>query len=1103
MASLKVTLFGGLEARLASGDPVGLSSKKAQALLAYLAIRPGQSHQREKLAALLWGEKSDSHARNGVRHALVALRRGLAGSPSLRVEGQSLALDPASVDVDVPAFERLIADGSRLALEGAAEIYQGDLLLGFVVDEALFEEWLVAERERLREMALEALARLLAHQTVDAPERAIHTAVRLLTLDPLQETVHRALMRLYSRQGRLGAALKQYQVCVGALQRELGTSPEPETKQLYQELLRRPTKSGADPGVGAAKRAADGGTAPPDLPTAETPLFGRDEDLGRLRHLLDQALGGQGRVATVVGEAGIGKTQLVGALAAEALSRECRVLVGRCHESDSVLPFGPWVDALRSARVSQDEELLGALHPTRRAELCRLLPEAGVAGLPRAGATSLPLFESIAALLEGLAVRQPLVLVLEDLHWADEMSLRLLAFVSRRVSAWAALVLTTAREEELAGAPAAQRTLAGLARGAQAALLSLSPLSRPETALLVRALTRVGSDAPTLARLEERIWIMSEGNPFVAVEAMRSLDQASPTDVREQSALPALPPNVRDLVARRLDQLDPRGQQLAAVAAVIGRQFDFSLLRRASGMEERDAAEAVEEMVRSHVLQATGNELDFTHDRVREVAYDRLLAHRRKLLHRAVAEALEAEGAERLTDRSSDRIEQVAHHALRAEAWAKAASYLRQAGVRAAARSALQEARALLTRALDALAKLAESRATLVEAFDIRLELRPVLAQLGEFGGVLKILREADALADRLNDDGRRSRVLAFLSNIHGRLHELDEAFACGTRALAIAERLGDLRLRILASSFLVQAHSYRGEYTELVELARANVAAIPAEWAHEFFGCSQPPAINSRGWLLMGLAHLGRFPEAAGHTAELMELAESTHNAYTIGVACHATAVSHLLKGEWAKALSRLERWIDVLRAGNISSELPMALAYSARALAYLGEADESLRRIQESESLAEGQSAGGMRPNGWIDHALGRACLLLDRIGDAERLATRAVQSSLQRLDFVATVHHLLGDIAAHPERFDAGRAQAHYRKALGVAESHHLRPLVAHCRLGLGRLHAGTGDRQDARASLVAAASMYREMDMRFWLDEAESALAGARAPVPATS
>ena len=320
----------------------------------------------------------------------------------------------------------------------------------------------------------------------------------------------------------------------------------------------------------------------------------------------------------------------------------------------------------------------------------------------------------------------------------------------------------------------------------------------------------------------------------------------------------SLPASVRDLVARRLDRLGARSQQLAAVAAVIGRGFDFTLLHSASGMDERDAAEAVDEMVRHHVLQAVGNQLDFAHDRIREVAYGRLLAPRRRLLHRAVAEALETAGsgpgdATRVPprDRLGEQIEQLAHHALRGELWEKAVHYLRQAGAKAAARSALQDARVCFAQALDALEPLPESRSKLEQAFEIRLELRPVLIQLGEYRQALERLREAEALAERLNDDRRRGRVGAFMTNIHSRLDEPDEALVSGNRALEIAGRLGDLRLRILATTYLAQAHYYRGEYARVVELATDNLAALPPDWVHEFFGSSQPPSVNDRFRLL------------------------------------------------------------------------------------------------------------------------------------------------------------------------------------------------------------------------------------------------------------
>jgi AAA ATPase domain/Bacterial transcriptional activator domain len=262
---------------------------------------------------------------------------------------------------------------------------------------------------------VEALGRLLTHQSkAAASERAIQTAVRLLGLDPLQEAVHRTLMRLYARQGRRGAALKQYQLCVDVLQRELGTAPEAEAKQLYQDLLRRPAEVPEAPGGRRARPTRTVAAVAPSLPAAETPLSGRQGHLEALRQRLEKAIRGRGQIATVVGEAGIGKTRLITTLVADALAQGCRVLIGHCHESDSILPFGPWVDACRNGQISRDEEVLGALHPKSRVELTRLLPEASTAGPPPASDSALPLFESVTQLIERVATHQPLVLVLED-----------------------------------------------------------------------------------------------------------------------------------------------------------------------------------------------------------------------------------------------------------------------------------------------------------------------------------------------------------------------------------------------------------------------------------------------------------------------------------------------------------------------------------------------------------------------------------------------------------------------------------------------------------------------------------------------------------------
>src|SRR5262245_59111634 len=249
MARLTLTLLGGFQARLDTGPFLTLPTRKIQALLAYLALPPGRSHAREKLAAMLWGDLSQGRARNSLRQALFVLRRTemSARSSFLSVEGATITLHPEAVDVDAMLFERLARAGTPQALAQAVELYHGDLLDGLSLQEAPFEEWLMGERERLRELAIEAHAALLAAQrTSGAVEAALQTGLRLIALDPLQEPVHRALMRLYAQVGRRGSALHQYQLCVSVLQRGLGVEPEEETKLLFQEILRRrPTRAAA------------------------------------------------------------------------------------------------------------------------------------------------------------------------------------------------------------------------------------------------------------------------------------------------------------------------------------------------------------------------------------------------------------------------------------------------------------------------------------------------------------------------------------------------------------------------------------------------------------------------------------------------------------------------------------------------------------------------------------------------------------------------------------------------------------------------------------------------------------------------------------------
>jgi DNA-binding SARP family transcriptional activator len=236
MPDLNLTLFGPFRAYLSSGRPVELATRKSRALLAYLALHAGRAQSRDKLIALLWSDRAEKQARDSLRQALTTLRRALGsdGVALLRVNSDAIAVEPSAIEVDALTFEQLLAGGTPEDLERAVVLYQGDLLDGIGVRDAAFEDWMYAERERLRGWAVDALAKLLEHQAGSAvAERAMATAARLLQLDPLHEVAHRTLMRLHAARGQRGLALRQYQVCIDVLKRELGIAPDPETVALY------------------------------------------------------------------------------------------------------------------------------------------------------------------------------------------------------------------------------------------------------------------------------------------------------------------------------------------------------------------------------------------------------------------------------------------------------------------------------------------------------------------------------------------------------------------------------------------------------------------------------------------------------------------------------------------------------------------------------------------------------------------------------------------------------------------------------------------------------------------------------------------------------
>lgn len=979
MARVTLRLLGGFEARIASGPPLVFPTRKTQALLAYLALAAGTAQPRDKLTALLWGDSGDRQARHSLRQALSTLRKVVA-----LVEGEHVTLEADAVRVDAGEFEARVQQGTPEALERAMELYRGDLLEGLAVREAGFEEWLLAERERLRELALQALARLVTvHDKRGAVDAAIRAAQRLLALDPLQEVAHRALMRLYARDGRRGAALRQYQACLDVLQRELGTEPEPRTREIYHELLRRPAPEGAAP---PASRAV--GSPPPG-----GVMIGRDDELARLRTALVDAAQGRGSVAAIVGEAGAGKSRLVAELASLAEREGARVITGRAWEMEGALPLGPWIDAMQ---LSQS---LPSLAETR------------TSGEPD---DPLRLFEAITQLLSRLASTSPLLAVLEDLHWADEMSVNLLSFVARQVSAWSVLLVVTAREEEITP------RLGGLLRGLEeaGALVRLGRLSQAQTEALVRALSQPVRGAPE-RRLLAQVWALSEGNPFMIVEAVRAAGERA--RARPSGRLP-LPERIRGVVLGRIERLGDAAQRLVAAAAVIGRAFEFTLLARVAGLGERAAAEGVEELVRRRVLRASGESLEFTHDSIRQVGVERLLEPTRRALHRAVAEALEAAHA----DRPGAVLDRLAHHSAQSGDAPRAVRYLTLSAEAAYARSAIVGAIRSLEQALVHAARLpaaARERARL----DVSLRLATALSNLGKFAEILALLQPLAPVVARVDDallSGLYHFRLALTQSLLGR-H--DEARQAAQLALDEAARSGDAATRA------------RAHYVLAVEGFSTGAAVAGVEHGRRAVALLEP--LGDRRWLslvywILGMNHfvLGEREPALDAERRAEALAGEVDDASLQSFAAGATAWMHLTLGDLTAGREAAQRALDRAPDAPGRATAQGLLAYAR--LVAPGRARPDATALQALEA-AIGQ-LGQFR----LRQVLLMACLAEahQRRGDLRR-AQRVADECLalgRRIGFawgVAAAERLLGGLAA--ARGAHADARAHLEEALRIFE------------------------------------------------------------------
>ncbi|SCB50645.1 Adenylate and Guanylate cyclase catalytic domain-containing protein [Bradyrhizobium shewense] len=836
--------------------------------------------------------------------------------------------------------------------------------------------------------------------------------------------------------------------------------------------------------------------------TVMSPLMGRQEEIELLLRRWAQAQLGEGRVVLLSGEPGIGKSRIAESLLPTRDGEPFARLRFFCSPHYTHSPLYPLTAQLEraagfepgnsdSAKFDKLEALLKLTAknvPRDVALIAELLalpaderyPALEVSPQKKREMT----FTALLDQLDGAATRSPILILFEDIHWIDPTSLDLLDRLIARAATMPVLLVVTFR-------PEFQPTWVDQPH---VTMLPLSRLGRRDSAGIIEGITK-GKALPEA--VVEQVLARADGVPLFIEELMSALlESGLLRDTTDGYALDrplpplAIPSTLRASLVARLDRLTSV-KGVAQIGAAIGREFSHELITAVASLSPEDLDEALRRLTVSGLVSRRGTPpiatYAFKHALVQDAAYATMLKSRRRQLHANIANVL----VKQFPVMTETLPEVVAHHFTEAGFASEAIEYWRKAARLAHVRWALREAVEFFEQALGVLTTLPESPSTLEQGFDIRLELRQVVVQLGEFRRSLLRLREAEALAERMDDDRRRGRFCAVMTGMHGGLGELDDGLTCGTRALEIAGRLGDLRLRILATSFVAQVHFFRGEHARVVDLTTDNLSVLPAGWGMDNFGIAAPPSVYDRGYLILSLAELGRFEEATEPAAEAIRLVASPLGAYAAGWAHLSDGTVHVLQGEWAQARPALEHAIAAIRTGDLPLLLPLSVVFSAWTLAQLGDASGALSMLREGEQLIERQVAAGYVGNlGWLYPWLGRAALSLGRLDDAQRLGDCALESSPHQPGFAAHALHLLGEVAIHPDRFHAERGERHFRQALALAEPRGMRPLVAHCQFGLGKLYRRKGTREQARKHFATATTLYRAMDLPFWLEQVES-------------
>jgi class 3 adenylate cyclase/tetratricopeptide (TPR) repeat protein len=832
-----------------------------------------------------------------------------------------------------------------------------------------------------------------------------------------------------------------------------------------------------------------------------TRFVGRDAEVEQLRYALQKAGEGRGQVMAIMGEAGVGKSRLFHEFIYSHRTEGWLILEAASVSYGKATVYFPVTDLLKTYFKIQDrddhreirQKVIGklfaldrTLEPTLPAFFALLdVPvedrEWQALDPPRRRQRIL---DSMKRLLLRESQVQPLLVVFEDLHWIDYETQAVLDNLVESLPTARILLLVNYRPEY------------GHAWGSKTYYnqLRIDPLPSESAEELLDAL--LGPDMG-LGPLKRLLVERTEGNPFFLEESVRTLVETKAL-IGERGAYGLakpfegiqVPTTVQAVVAARIDGLPPEEKHLVQTAAVIGKDVPFALLQTIVDQTEEVLRRSLTHLQAAEFLYETALFPDlvytFKHALTYEVAYSSLLQERRRGLHARIVQAIERLHAERITE----HIERLAHHALRGQQWEKALTYFCQAGARAFARSANREAVACFEQALEAIRHLPERPNIMEQAIDIRFELRSALLPLGEIGKILRYLHEAETLAKNLKDQRRLGWVSTYTTIYFLMDGNTNQALAEGQRAVAIAEEAGNFALRVIAGGYLGAIYSELGNYKQAVELLQKTVDALAGDLICERLGQTALPAVFARARLAVCFAEQGEFAEGLRIGEEALRIAESVDQPYSLIWACLGLGHLNLRSGELQKAISAQKRALELIRVWNIPTYFPWAAAQFGYALTLTGNLSEGTQFLDDAlkRAVVTSYMVGHLL---WLT-CLGEAHLLAGRMEEAVKVAVQALSRCRDcgEKGNMAWTMRLLGEIEAHRDPPEAEKANECYRNAIAIAEELRMRPLIAHCHLGLGKLYKRTEKQDKAQEHLTVATTMFRQMNMSFWLEKAEA-------------